>query len=149
VPNSENLLGQVIAKGLSVRDTEKLVQRAKAPETDDNEGTAAADGPKRRKASGREKDTDTLALERDLSALLGLTVSIDFRPGQGGVLSIEYRTLEQLDDVLSRLSRGGRQPDAEGEEAGEGFGEDALMASFDPEDPLISDTEEEPEEPQG
>lgn len=148
VPNSESLLGQVIAKGLSVRDTEKLVQRAKAPDSDGGEGAASSDGAKRRRASGREKDTDTLALERDLSALLGLTVSIDFRPGQGGVLSIEYRTLEQLDDVLSRLSRGGRQP-LGGEEEGDAFGDAAAIAAFDPEDPLMPDVEEEPEEPQG
>lgn len=148
VPNSESLLGQVIAKGLSVRDTEKLVQRAKAPDSDGDEGAASSDGAKRRRASGREKDTDTLALERDLSALLGLTVSIDFRPGQGGVLSIEYRTLEQLDDVLSRLSRGGRQP-LGGEEEGDAFGDEAAMAAFDPEDPLIPEAGEEPEEPQG
>lgn len=147
VPNSESLLGQVIAKGLSVRDTEKLVQRAKAPESGDDDGAASTGTGKRRRSSGREKDTDTLALERDLSALLGLTVSIDFKPGQGGVLSIEYRTLEQLDDVLSRLSRGGRQPTDGEEEAAETFTEDTAMADFDPEDPLIPDVDDGMEEP--
>lgn len=149
VPNSESLLGQVIAKGLSVRDTEKLVQRVKAADSDEGDGGPVVAGGKRRRSPGREKDPDTLALERDLSALLGLTVSIDFKPGQGGLLSIEYRTLEQLDDVLSRLSRGGRQPMEGEEETEQAFADDSVMAEFDPEDPLVPDAGEEPEEPKG
>ena len=52
------------------------------------------------------KDADTLALENDLSARLGLKVTIDVRgdDGERGCLNIEYRTLEQLDDLLRRLS---------------------------------------------
>ena len=49
------------------------------------------------------KDADTLALERDLSALLGLKVSIAF-DGKGGTLTIQYKTVDQLDDVLKRLN---------------------------------------------
>ena len=52
----------------------------------------------------RVKDADTLALERDLSNMLGLKVSIDFH-GQGGALKIAYDTLEQLDNVLHRLTQ--------------------------------------------
>ena len=50
------------------------------------------------------KDTDTLALERDLSNLLGLKVSITFSSA-GGDVRIEYKTLDQLDDVLRRLKK--------------------------------------------
>jgi ParB family chromosome partitioning protein len=48
-------------------------------------------------------------LERDLSALLGLKVTISFQ-GQGGSLTIHYQTLEQLDDVLQRLSQTPAKP---------------------------------------
>ena len=49
-----------------------------------------------------------MALERDLSALLGLRVTINIQ-GRGGALTIHYRTLEQLDDVLKRLTQGGER----------------------------------------
>jgi ParB family chromosome partitioning protein len=50
------------------------------------------------------KDPDTIALERDLSDMLGLKVTIDFHE-EGGALTIRYQTLEQLDDVLRRLNQ--------------------------------------------
>ncbi len=88
------LAEQVVARGLNVRQTERLVQqRQSAP---------SAKTP-------REKDADTVALERDLSALLGLRVTIGIQ-GRGGALTIHYRTLEQLDDVLKRLTQGGERP---------------------------------------
>ena len=81
-----------MAKGLSVRETERLANEAKAKD------------PASKKASkpAVEKDPNTVALERDLSALLGLKVSVTFR-GSGGELTIHYNTLDQLDDVLHRL----------------------------------------------
>ncbi len=89
----EALAKKVAARGLNVRQTERLVQKSpptRAPVED-------------RADRGPGKDPDTLALERDLTALLGLKVAIDIR-GQGGALTIHYRTLEQLDEVLRRLS---------------------------------------------
>ena len=88
----ERLAQSVVAKGLSVRETERLANDAKP------KGTA----PKRAAKAAAEKDPNTLALERDLSALLGLKVSVTFR-GSGGELTIHYNTLDQLDDVLHRL----------------------------------------------
>lgn len=80
---------QVVARGLNVRQTEKLAQKP----------------PRRQPKAPRDehKDADTRALERDLSALLGLKVTIEFH-GRGGELTIHYGTLEQLDDILHRLS---------------------------------------------
>ena len=88
------LAEQVVARGLNVRQTERLAQQHRsAPSA----------------KTTREKDADTLALERDLSALLGLRVTISIQ-GRGGALTIHYRTLEQLDDVLKRLTQGGERP---------------------------------------
>ncbi|HEY1836142.1 MAG: ParB/RepB/Spo0J family partition protein [Rhizomicrobium sp.] len=53
----------------------------------------------------RAKDADTKALETSLSDTLGLKVAIVDKGKKGGELTIEYRTLEQLDDVIRRLSR--------------------------------------------
>ena len=96
--NAEGLATQMINRGLNVRQAEKLVQNAK--------GASAAAPHKSTAPAGDDhpKDTDTLALERDLTALLGLKVSIKFQ-GTGGSLTIHYKTLEQLDDVLHRLNQ--------------------------------------------
>lgn len=90
---TEALAREVVAKGLNVRQTEKLVARG---------------GAKPRGAAARPvramKDADTLALEHDLSMLLGLKVSIALK-GEGGDITISFESLEQLDDVLRRLKR--------------------------------------------
>jgi ParB family chromosome partitioning protein len=87
--NVEALARKVVSKSLNVRQTEKLVQKAKGG----GEGAPTAVA----------KDADTAALERDLSNLLGLKVSVKFKSG-GGELTIHYTSLDQLDDVLRRLS---------------------------------------------
>ena len=87
------LAEQVAEKGLNVRQTEKLAQ-------------AAGGKAKRPPKAPQEKDADTIALERDLSNLLGLRVTIQFN-GRGGDLSIHYDSLEQLDDILHRLNHAG------------------------------------------
>ena len=47
---------------------------------------------------------DTVALEKRLSDALGLDVTIEHR-GKAGVVSVRYRNLEQLDEVVRRLGR--------------------------------------------
>ena len=85
---------QVVRRGLNVRQTERLVQKTRDT------------GEKgKRRAVAAVKDADTLALERNLSKHLGLKVTITF-DGSGGAISIRYRTLEQLDDVIRRLHPG-------------------------------------------
>lgn len=90
------LAKQIIEGGLSVRETEALAR--KSP-------NAAAAGRSKGGRPPRVKDTDTQALESDLSSVLGLDVSIDHR-GSTGTLTITYATLEQLDDLCNRLTRG-------------------------------------------
>lgn len=89
------LAKQIIEGGLSVRETEALARKAPNATPSKNKGGRPP----------RVKDTDTQALEADLSSVLGLDVSIDHR-GSTGTLTITYATLEQLDDLCNRLSRG-------------------------------------------
>ncbi len=89
------LARQVIARGLSVRETEQLARRDKG---------ATRDAAPRRRS---EKDADTRVLEQDLSANLGMAVVIDHQGHDGGRLTIAYKTLEQLDE-LCQLLAGGR-----------------------------------------
>ncbi|MCG8544076.1 MAG: chromosome partitioning protein ParB, partial [Alphaproteobacteria bacterium] len=90
-----DLAAEVISKGLNVRQTEKLARK----------GKPGATGRRRGRPPKPAKDPNTAALERDLSAMLGLRVNVEER-GEGGTLSIYYETLEQLDDLLQRLSDG-------------------------------------------
>lgn len=94
-PDPEALAKAVVARGLSVRDTERLANLAKA----------AKPAPKGASSPEKRKSADLLALEHDLADRLGLKVAIESR-GQGGSLTIEYRTLDQLDGLLEKLSRG-------------------------------------------
>ena len=87
----DKLARRIVKQGLNVRQTERLVRQAKVA------GRATT-------AKSR-KDPDTVALEKVLSDLLGLRVAVNFR-GDGGELVIHYKTLEQLDDVLHKLSYG-------------------------------------------
>lgn len=93
VDNAEAIARDVVKQGLNVRQTEKLIQAGRSPARP----VKAAPPPP-------PKDTNTLALERDLSNLLGLKVSISFRGG-AGELTVHYQTLDQLDDVLRRLKK--------------------------------------------
>ncbi len=92
------LARQIVKKRLSVRQVERLIQRQKSRQG------AKARAPRSMPKRGVEKDPDSLALERDLSDMLGLKVTIDFQD-EGGALTIRYKTLEQLDDVLRRLNQ--------------------------------------------
>ena len=60
---------------------------------------------KRDRIGGRSKDSDTIDLEGRVSNALGLKVKVLDRGKKGGEVRIEYRTLEQLDEVTRRLSR--------------------------------------------
>jgi ParB family chromosome partitioning protein len=106
----------IVDRGLSVRAAEKLAQAAKpasarrprkpsAPATPEAIAAAVAATVADAAPPMRAKDADTLALEHSLASVLGLTVSIEF-DGKGGRLTIHYQSLDQLDDVLTRLSGG-------------------------------------------
>jgi ParB family transcriptional regulator, chromosome partitioning protein len=93
-PKAAEMAGQIVAKGLSVRETEKLVKTQ-----------AMAKAPDRKPAAGSSKDADTRALEADLSANLGMPVRIEHAPGgEGGQVTIRYDSLEDLDILCQVLS---------------------------------------------
>lgn len=87
------LARDVITGQLSVRETEKL---AKGP-------TAPPNAP-RKPAGAPEKDADTRALEQDLSANLGMKVTIDHAADGSGRLVVAYATLDDLDALCGALS---------------------------------------------
>ncbi len=96
-PNAEQLAEDIVARDLNVREVEAMArERAR------KSGKKQSGG---KRAQAAAKDADTLAAEKRLADALGLSVSIDERRGGGGTLSIRYRDLDQLDEVMRRLER--------------------------------------------
>jgi ParB family chromosome partitioning protein len=96
-PNAEQLAEEIVARDLNVREVEAM-----ARERAHKSGKKQTGG---KRAQSAAKDADTLAAEKRLTDALGLTVSIDERRGGGGTLSIRYRDVDQLDEVIRRLER--------------------------------------------
>ena len=86
---------RIVDEGLSVRQTEALAGEAKGR-------TKREPRPGGSAASGAKKDADTVALEKDLTAVIGMKVLID-HAGEGGKVTIAYDTLEDLDELCSKL----------------------------------------------
>lgn len=99
-PNQIDIAQEVIEKGWSVRQLEQDMR---------DDGARQAREIKNEIRRGLNplgpqptKDADTLALERRMSDVLGLDVSVDHK-GEGGTLHIKYKDLDQLDAVLRKL----------------------------------------------
>nr|WP_246248729.1 ParB/RepB/Spo0J family partition protein [Sphingomonas hominis] len=96
-PDPAALATQVVAKGLSVRQTEKLASVAKKRPRE-------AKQPSPEPIAGDTSSADIAALESQLADLLGLKVKITFTPAGSGTIALDYSTLEQLDMVCQRLT---------------------------------------------
>ncbi|MBU2992308.1 ParB/RepB/Spo0J family partition protein [Octadecabacter sp. 1_MG-2023] len=94
-PDADELAAEIVKKGLSVRDAEKLSKKAKSKPTKPARGKSVP------------KDADTVQIENELAANLGMKVSISHADGkENGQIVLNYRNLEQLDDLLRLLSGG-------------------------------------------
>ena len=104
-PDCAALARDVIARGLSVRATERLARKALR-----GDGDAPIRGSRSgaRPARDPAEDADIAAVQRHLEDFLGLKVTIaaDADP-RSGTVTIRYRTLDQLDLVCQRLTGGG------------------------------------------
>ena len=101
--NAVAITHDIIARGLNVRQTEKLVSDSKNPAAP--KAPRVARESKSTHSTPHEntiKDPDILALEETLSENIGLKVSIK-DSGQSGEIIIAYDSLEQLDEILRRL----------------------------------------------
>lgn len=101
------LCDAILKEGFSVRQTEALVRDSERPETLGKKPTDEQKSSGKSSASGGSKDADTRALERDLSNILGLEVAIDHSKKGAGSLTVNYLTLDQLDDLCRRLMGSG------------------------------------------
>ena len=79
---------EIAQKGLSVRETEKLVAKLLAPVTSQPKKSA---------------DRDTVRLQEELAEKLGAKVTIRHGKKGAGQLSIDYANLAQLDAIIQRI----------------------------------------------
>ena len=91
VLDAEGIADEIVKRGLNVRQVERLIKTSKGP-------------PNLKPHNTQKKDPDTLSLEQTLAGLLGLAVEIDFN-GSGGKLVVKYKNLDQLDEIIRRLSQ--------------------------------------------
>lgn len=86
--DASDLAREVVRRGLSVRETERLAKTGLRP---------AETAPR------RSPDPDTSAIESELSAALGLRVSIDRKGAGQGRLVLHFTDPAQLNDLRERL----------------------------------------------
>lgn len=89
VKKSEDLALEIINRGLTVRETEKLADQEK--------------NPPKKQVKIKEKDEDIKALESDLSQKLGVKVQIKWN-GKKGCLSLNYTSVDQFQKILEKLT---------------------------------------------
>jgi len=95
-PDAERLAEEIVARGLNVRQVESLARES-------TERGGKTRGVRALRRDGRN-NASLVALDNRISDALGLVVSID-EGKRGGVLTIRYRSLDQLDNVLRRLEK--------------------------------------------
>ncbi|MBM7073450.1 ParB/RepB/Spo0J family partition protein [Shewanella sp. 202IG2-18] len=83
-----NLAKQVVAKELTVRDTERLVNKTLNPVKETKQ---------------IQKDNDVVRLESELVERLGAKVSISHNSKGKGKIVINYQDLSELDGILSKI----------------------------------------------
>ncbi len=88
--DAENLATEIVALGLNVRQVENLIRSRK--------------NPKKVRAQNK-KDAETMSIEKDLTRKLGLKVDVKRKRGNRGVISLSYDNIDQLDLILSKLTK--------------------------------------------
>ena len=89
---------QITHGDLSVRETEHLVKKYQAG------SVVAADKSVKSKSGEAHLSQDVLRLQETLSDKLGAVVTINPSPSGAGVLKISYATLDQLDEIITKIS---------------------------------------------
>lgn len=95
----EVLAKRIVDGDLSVRAAERLATQAKKGKPKPGKPALAGSAE-----TGGRKDADTRALEKHLTDRLGLTTEIQAK-GERGQLVVHFTKLEQLDDLIERLTR--------------------------------------------
>ena len=87
-PNeAEEAAKKIIEQGLTVRDLSNLSLKSK-PKTN---------------SKLKQKDTDVLNIEKEMSEMFGHKIEIEAKNTKTGKVSIIYKTLDELDNIISKI----------------------------------------------
>jgi ParB family chromosome partitioning protein len=87
--------GEVISKGLSVRDTEKLVARY--------QNGSAASTPPRKKAGSGHPSPEINRIEQQLRSMLGVKVELQYNADESGHIRVPFKSNKELNYILDIL----------------------------------------------
>lgn len=90
------VLGEIISKDLSVRDTEKLVARYQDPSSSKKESAE-------KKTATSKKSADVLKVEQQLRGLLGVKVELQYQDNGSGQIRIPFKSDKELNYILDLL----------------------------------------------
>ena len=90
--NAEIIAQKIVDKGLTVRQTEDLVNNIK-----NNQNKTIA--------SKKKKDPNLKELEKDLTKKIGMKIKINAQTSEKGKISIEYKNPAELNSILELLDR--------------------------------------------
>ena len=85
------LANKIVQQDLSVREVENLVKKLGAEAKPNQQKTTV--------------NRDVMALQNTLSEKIGAVVSISAKASGAGTLKISYSNLDQLDDIIAKISR--------------------------------------------
>lgn len=97
LPTAVEVAEYVVAKGLSVRATEKLAEGERAAFG----GKAGKDG--RKKSDAPAQDMHVAAVEKQLTDALGLKVDVNMASATAGRVVVTFKDLDQLDLIIKKL----------------------------------------------
>ncbi|MFK7903102.1 MAG: ParB/RepB/Spo0J family partition protein, partial [Nitratireductor sp.] len=92
---ADELAERIIKEGLSVRQIEMLVQKQLEEPSNTKSGETK---------TLEFKSADIKALEQQIEDQLGLKIDIRNKPNNKGEIRVKYKSLEQLEEVCTRLS---------------------------------------------
>ena len=82
---AEKLAQKIVSQKISVKDLSNIST------------------PNKLKLKTKEKDTDLLNIEKEMSELFGHKIEIETKNKKAGKVSISYKTLDELDSIISKL----------------------------------------------
>ena len=87
-PNkAEEVAKKIIKEGLTVRDLSNLSLKSKS----------------KLNSKPKQKDTDVLNIEKEMSEIFGHKIEIEAKNIKTGKVSIIYKTLDELDNIISKI----------------------------------------------
>ena len=87
---------------ISPEEAEKLAQKIDSQKISVKD-LSNISTPNKLKLKTKEKDTDLLNIEKEMSELFGHKIEIETKNKKAGKVSINYKTLDELDNIISKL----------------------------------------------